>query len=58
MYLSEALLALDHLSDAISHLNPDVITDINTVLPEQRQDLDRDKNGEREEVDSLGEIII
>lgn len=38
LYMAEALVALDHIADAISHLNPDNVTDISVTLPESKQD--------------------
>ena len=38
MYMGEALVALDKIADGIQHLNPEIVTDISTTLPEQKLD--------------------
>ena len=38
MYMGEALVALDRIADGIQHLNPELVTDITTTLPEQKMD--------------------
>ena len=38
MYKAEALVALDRIADAVSHLNIDNVTDISTVPPEPKPD--------------------
>ena len=40
MYMAEALVALDRIADAISHLNPESLTpaDVSTVPPEAKAD--------------------
>jgi len=38
LYVAEAQVALDRISYAIDHLNADLLTDISTVYPEQKQD--------------------
>lgn len=38
LYMAEALVALDKIADGIQHLNPDLVTDINTLPPEQKSD--------------------
>ena len=38
MYMGEALVALDKIADGIQHLNPELVTDISTTLPEQKLD--------------------
>lgn len=38
LYMAEALVALDRIADGIQHLNPELVTDINTLPPEQKSD--------------------
>ena len=38
MYLSEALVALDRIADAVELLNPDAVTDVTTTVPETKQE--------------------
>ena len=38
LYMAEALVALDRIADGIQHLNPELVTDINTIPPEQKSD--------------------
>ena len=43
MYMGEALVALDKIADGIQHLNPELVTDIATTLPEQKLEQGIDK---------------
>ena len=43
MYMGEALVALDKIADGIQHLNPELVTDIATTLPEQKLEQGNDK---------------
>merc|ERR1712038_997128 len=53
MYLAEALIGVDRLADAISNLNPDNISDISLIQPENRGDYDKsEKNGDNDNGDS------
>jgi hypothetical protein len=36
--MSEAFVALDRIADGIQHLNPELVTDINTIPTEQQSD--------------------
>lgn len=48
MYLAEAMLNNDRIADAISHLNPDNITDI-SMIPSSKQETEKiDKNGDKD----------
>lgn len=38
MYMGEALVALDRIADGIQHLNPDLVTDVSTTLPDTKTD--------------------
>ena len=38
LYKAEALVALDRIADAVSHLNPENVTDISTVNPEPKNE--------------------
>ncbi|PVD21225.1 hypothetical protein C0Q70_19396 [Pomacea canaliculata] len=58
MYMAEALVALDRVADAISHLSPDTLTtaDIITVPPEVKADpekIDKNDKGEKEVMENL-----
>lgn len=53
MYMAEALVELDRIADAIGHLNPDALTqvDISTVPPEAKSDpekIDKNDKGEKD----------
>ena len=37
MYQAEALVALDRIADAVTHLNPDKVADVSCSFPEQSQ---------------------
>lgn len=50
-YQAEALVALDKIADAVSHLDPDLVTDVTTTFPENKADLDKDKNGDKDPSD-------
>ena len=39
MYKAEALVAVDHIADAVQHLNPEFVVDVSVVFPENRQEL-------------------
>lgn len=47
MYMGEALVALDKIADGIQHLNPELVTDISTTLPEQKLDQDKSERLEK-----------
>ena len=36
LYLAEAQVSLDRIADAVRHLDPESVTDISTVFPEQK----------------------
>ena len=36
--MAEALVSLDRIADGIQHLNPELVTDINTLPPESKTD--------------------
>ena len=36
LYMAEAQVALDKIADAIQHLNPELVVDINLTLPENK----------------------
>jgi len=60
LYLAEALVGVDRIADAISHLNPDNLTDISIQPPDTRQDNENgDKNGDKEpdSLDTGGTIL-
>lgn len=38
MYMGEALVALDRIADGIQHLNPELVTDISTTLPDTKNE--------------------
>lgn len=41
MYMGEALVALDRIADGIQHLNPDLVTDVSTTLPDNKSEQDK-----------------
>ncbi|XP_060561318.1 CCR4-NOT transcription complex subunit 10-like, partial [Ruditapes philippinarum] len=41
MYMGEALVALDRIADGIQHLNPELVTDISTTLPDTKTEQDK-----------------
>ncbi|ELT87157.1 hypothetical protein CAPTEDRAFT_171307 [Capitella teleta] len=45
MYKAEALVALDHIADAVQHLNPEAVSEISCAFPEHSQE-QGDKNGD------------
>ncbi|KAK3085445.1 hypothetical protein FSP39_003407 [Pinctada imbricata] len=47
LYMAEALVALDRIADGIQHLNPDLVTDVATMLPEQKVDPDKSDKGDK-----------
>ncbi|XP_029445263.1 CCR4-NOT transcription complex subunit 10 isoform X2 [Rhinatrema bivittatum] len=53
LYAAEALISLDRISDAITHLNPENITDVSLGISSNEQDQGSDK-GENEPVESSG----
>ncbi|XP_030061898.1 CCR4-NOT transcription complex subunit 10 isoform X2 [Microcaecilia unicolor] len=53
LYAAEALISLDRISDAITHLNPENITDVSLGISSNDQDQGSDK-GENEPMESLG----
>ncbi|XP_025076107.1 LOW QUALITY PROTEIN: CCR4-NOT transcription complex subunit 10-like [Pomacea canaliculata] len=62
MYMAEALVALDRVADAISHLSPDTLTtaDIITVPPEVKADpekIDKNDKGEKEVMENLEDKV-
>ena len=38
MYMGEALVSLDRIADGIQHLNPELVTDVSTTLPDNKPD--------------------
>uniref|UniRef100_A0AAY4D6B7 CCR4-NOT transcription complex subunit 10 n=1 Tax=Denticeps clupeoides TaxID=299321 RepID=A0AAY4D6B7_9TELE len=53
LYAAEALISLDRISDAITHLNPENITDVSLGVSSSEQDQGSDK-GDLEPVESSG----
>ncbi|KAM9488075.1 CCR4-NOT transcription complex subunit 10 isoform 3-T3 [Clarias gariepinus] len=53
LYAAEALISLDRISDAITHLNPENITDVSLGVSPSEQDQGSDK-GDLEPVESSG----
>ncbi|XP_015212573.2 CCR4-NOT transcription complex subunit 10 isoform X1 [Lepisosteus oculatus] len=53
LYAAEALISLDRISDAITHLNPENVTDVSLGISPNEQDQGSDK-GENEPVESSG----
>ncbi|RXM96496.1 CCR4-NOT transcription complex subunit 10 [Acipenser ruthenus] len=53
LYAAEALISLDRISDAISHLNPENVTDVSLGISSNEQDQGSDK-GENEPMESSG----
>uniref|UniRef100_A0A452I509 CCR4-NOT transcription complex subunit 10 n=1 Tax=Gopherus agassizii TaxID=38772 RepID=A0A452I509_9SAUR len=53
LYAAEALISLDRISDAITHLNPENITDVYLGISSNEQDQGSDK-GENEVMESSG----
>ncbi|VDI42445.1 CCR4-NOT transcription complex subunit 10 [Mytilus galloprovincialis] len=51
LYMAEALVALDKIADGIQHLNPELVTDINTLPPEPKSDQDKNEKNEKTEKD-------
>ena len=47
MYMAEALVAMDRIADAVTHLDGEEITDISLVPPEEKKE--QDKNGEKDQ---------
>ncbi|XP_052230090.1 CCR4-NOT transcription complex subunit 10-like isoform X2 [Dreissena polymorpha] len=41
MYMGEALVSLDRIADGIQHLNPELVTDVSTTLPDNKPDQDK-----------------
>ncbi|KAK7816853.1 hypothetical protein U0070_021650 [Myodes glareolus] len=52
LYAAEALISLDRISDAITHLNPENVTDVSLGISSNEQDQGSDK-GENEAMESL-----
>ncbi|XP_034519445.1 CCR4-NOT transcription complex subunit 10 [Ailuropoda melanoleuca] len=53
LYAAEALISLDRISDAITHLNPENVTDVSLGISSNEQDQGSDK-GENEAMESSG----
>lgn len=53
LYAAEALISLDRISDAITHLNPENVTDVSLGISSNEQDQGSDK-GEIEAMESSG----
>ncbi|XP_075778081.1 CCR4-NOT transcription complex subunit 10 isoform X3 [Pelodiscus sinensis] len=53
LYAAEALISLDRISDAITHLNPENVTDVYLGISSNEQDQGSDK-GENEVMESSG----
>nr|XP_009508096.1 PREDICTED: CCR4-NOT transcription complex subunit 10 [Phalacrocorax carbo] len=53
LYAAEALISLDRISDAITHLNPENVTDVSLGISSNEQDQGSDK-GENESMESSG----
>ncbi|XP_007505289.1 CCR4-NOT transcription complex subunit 10 isoform X6 [Monodelphis domestica] len=53
LYAAEALISLDRISDAITHLNPENVTDVSLGISSNEQDQGPDK-GENEAMESSG----
>uniref|UniRef100_A0A8C2TNL8 CCR4-NOT transcription complex subunit 10 n=1 Tax=Coturnix japonica TaxID=93934 RepID=A0A8C2TNL8_COTJA len=53
LYAAEALISLDRISDAITHLNPENVTDVSLGVSSNEQDQGSDK-GENEAMESSG----
>ncbi|XP_069068085.1 CCR4-NOT transcription complex subunit 10 isoform X2 [Pleurodeles waltl] len=53
LYAAEALISLDRISDAITHLNPENVTDVSLGISSNEQDQGADK-GETEPTESSG----
>ncbi|XP_022345104.1 CCR4-NOT transcription complex subunit 10-like [Crassostrea virginica] len=41
LYMAEAQVAMDKIADAIQHLNPELVVDINLTLPENKTEQDK-----------------
>ncbi|KFQ35636.1 CCR4-NOT transcription complex subunit 10, partial [Mesitornis unicolor] len=53
LYAAEALISLDRISDAITHLNPENVTDVSLGISSNEQDQGSDK-GENDAMESSG----
>ncbi|XP_075683280.1 CCR4-NOT transcription complex subunit 10 isoform X3 [Rhinoderma darwinii] len=53
LYAAEALISLDRISDAITHLNPENVTDVSLGVSSNEQEQAADK-GENEPMESVG----
>ncbi|CAI5788380.1 CCR4-NOT transcription complex subunit 10 isoform X2 [Podarcis lilfordi] len=53
LYAAEALISLDRISDAITHLNPENVTDVSLGISSNEQDQGSEK-GENEAMESSG----
>ncbi|XP_075443150.1 CCR4-NOT transcription complex subunit 10 isoform X1 [Ascaphus truei] len=53
LYAAEALISLDRISDAITHLNPENVTDVSLEVSSNEQEQGSDK-GENEPMESVG----
>ncbi|KAM3928665.1 CCR4-NOT transcription complex subunit 10 isoform 1-T1 [Leptodactylus fuscus] len=56
LYAAEALISLDRISDAITHLNPENVTDVSLGVSSNEQEQASDK-GENEPMESVGKQI-
>jgi len=43
LYAAEALVLLDKISDAIGHLNPELVKDLTLIVPPAEKDVEREK---------------
>lgn len=57
LYAAESLISLDRISDAITHLNPENVTDVFLGVSSNEQDQGSDR-GENEQMESSGKQIL
>ncbi|XP_051878822.1 CCR4-NOT transcription complex subunit 10 isoform X2 [Pristis pectinata] len=57
LYAAESLISLDRISDAITHLNPENVTDVFLGVSSSEQDQGSDR-GENEQMESSGKQIL
>ncbi|XP_069777083.1 CCR4-NOT transcription complex subunit 10 isoform X2 [Narcine bancroftii] len=57
LYAAESLISLDRISDAITHLNPENVTDVFLGVSSNEQDQGTDR-GENEQMESSGKQIL
>ena len=46
MYMAEAQVAMDHIADAVEHLDPSSVTDVSVLFPEQQRTATQPDTGE------------